>query len=36
MKDLARMEADNLKTILSISDRKALRIRKEAEELCFC
>jgi len=36
MKDLARMEAGSLKTILSISDRKALRIRKEAEELCFC
>ncbi|UCH46140.1 MAG: restriction endonuclease [Nitrospiraceae bacterium] len=36
MKDLARMEADTIKNILSISDRKALNIRKEAEDLCFC
>jgi Holliday junction resolvase-like predicted endonuclease len=36
MKDLAKMDVTVIKNILSITDRKASQLKKQAEELCFC
>jgi Holliday junction resolvase len=36
MKDLSEMRTDDIGKILSITDRKALSIKKQAEELCLC
>ena len=36
MKDLASMEAQDIRQLLSITDKKARIIKKQAEDLCFC
>jgi Holliday junction resolvase len=36
MKDLARMKEQDIQRLLSISNTKALAIKKQADELCFC
>jgi Holliday junction resolvase-like predicted endonuclease len=36
MKDLAKKDPASIRKLLSISDRKALQLKKQAEELCYC
>ena len=36
MKDLAKMDSGDIKDLLSISDRRALALKEEADKLCFC
>jgi len=36
MKDLARMKEQDIQRLLSISDTKALALKKQADDLCFC
>lgn len=36
MKDLAKMDTNVIKILLSISDRRAAALKEEADKLCFC
>jgi len=36
MKDLARMKEQDIQRLLSISNTKALALKKQADDLCFC
>jgi Holliday junction resolvase len=36
MKDLAKMAPGDIKRLLSVSDRKALALKEQANKLCFC
>ncbi len=36
MKDLAQMDAIEIRKLLSITEKKAVRLKEEADRLCFC
>jgi Holliday junction resolvase len=36
MKDLAKMAPGDIKRLLSVSDRRALALKEQADKLCFC
>lgn len=36
MKDLAKMAPGDIKMLLSVSDRRALALKEQADKLCFC
>ncbi|MEW6600378.1 MAG: restriction endonuclease [Nitrospirota bacterium] len=36
MKDLAKMDPGDIRRLLSVSDRRALALKEQADKLCFC